>query len=95
MNTLKFIIVLSIFSVLLSCSKNNPANYVTDGTNIVNEFVYSTTADYYLWTDYIPYGINYNAYADPYQLFEDLKYSYLDHWSFLSDDYQLVLKGFL
>ncbi|MBN1251691.1 MAG: hypothetical protein JXR51_00740 [Bacteroidales bacterium] len=94
MKPYKLILILSVISVLFSCTKKDPYTIPQSETEIVNDFVYSTTTTYYLWESQIHTGINYLEYTDSYQLFDDLKNTELDHWSFLHDDYQVVLNSF-
>lgn len=92
---MKQLVISLIFAlVLLSCARNENPIPIDNETQAVNEFVYNTSSMYYLWTNYIPGGIDYTSYTDSYQLFEDIKYSSLDRWSFLHDDYMEILNSF-
>ncbi len=51
----------------------------------VNQFIYETTSDLYLWEKHIPKGLNFKTYQDPKKLFKDMYYPKLDRWSFVTD----------
>ena len=90
-NAIIFVLATFIFN---SCTKNDlPVNTLPDSVSVVNNFIYQTTNDYYLWNDHIPAGINVNDYPNSYDLFDAMYYPTLDHWSFVTDDYQSVLDG--
>jgi len=78
-------IIASLISIFAGCKKDD---LLPDETQIVNQFIYDITTDYYLWESFIPSGIDINAYSDSYDLFETMKYEPLDHWSTVTDDYQ-------
>ncbi len=88
------LIVLLLNGIFLSsCKKDEQpgGNQLPDDIRIVNEFIYNNTIELYLWNEYIPAGININDYPDPYDLFEAMYYPTLDHWSFVTDDFQGIL----
>ncbi len=98
MNTnIKTIIIFFLFALFVfnSCNKDEQptTNQITDEIRIVNKFIYDNTNELYLWNEYIPGGIDINNYPIPYDLFEDMYYPTLDHWSFVTDDYQGVLNS--
>ena len=92
MKQINFIIILSL--LIFSCSEKNEVTTPKTETEIVNEFIFNTSSTYYLWTDQIAPEIDYNLYSDSYNLFEDIKYETLDHWSFIHDNYQEILNSF-
>jgi len=77
-----------VSSSFISCDRNEAGPIATDTVQLVKEFVYEITRDYYLWEEYIPGGININDYSDPFKLFEKMYYPTLDKWSFVTDDYE-------
>jgi len=92
MKQITIIIMLSL--VIFSCKRNETLKPEPTETEIVNDFVYNTSKTYYLWTDNISTEIDYTSYTDSYQLFDDIKYSELDRWSFLHDNYEEILNSF-
>ena len=94
MRKITLFIILSVF--IFSCTDKNKVTPEPENTEteIVNEFVFNISSTYYLWTDQISTEIDYKTYTDSYKLFEDIKNSSLDHWSFLHDNYEEVLNSF-
>ena len=78
-----------------SCNKDDhPAgNQLPAEIKLVNDFIYQNTNSYYLWTEFIPKGINLQDYPNPMDLFNAMYYPKLDNWSFVTDDYKTVLDG--
>jgi len=89
------IFFLFAFFVFNSCNKNDQpiVDKLPEDVRIINEFIYNNTNDLYLWNEYIPGGIDINNYPNPYDLFDAMYYPTLDHWSFVTDDYQTVLNS--
>lgn len=72
--------------LILSCSKDN-AGEVPYLIQKVNRFVLSYSNTYYLWKDKVSYdNKNPKHIEDPFALFDELKYTDLDHWSYLTDN---------
>lgn len=50
----------------------------------LNEAIYYSFKDWYLWAENIPTGINYASYSDPNKLVDKMRFS-ADRWSFLAN----------
>ena len=76
---MKKLIVFLIISITLSSCDNIPK----EKTNLsLNEFIYFTMKDNYLWYDKIP-SLNYNNYSTPEALIDALMYKKIDKWSYI------------
>ena len=76
---LKIYTLLIILPVIFQCSSNFVIN---DSKPPINEFIYHTMKDVYLWNDTIP-AIDYASYDNPEELFNALLNKDKDHWSFM------------
>ena len=85
--TLYLFVAIVLTLTFSACEKDDPKDLLPNETVIVNEFIYNTVSDYYLWDDFIPQDIEIYSYPDPYDLFDVMKYEQLDHWSAATDDY--------
>jgi len=90
---------LSLFSMLLttsSCKKEEEDKPVveTDSLLSVKKFIYDITKQYYLWTDIIPATVDYKVKQSPKELFEQMLLKPDDRWSFTTEDYVTLQKGF-
>ena len=84
---IKLLLVLAVAVLFASCSKEGPELSPQEKVlQRVCRFVYDYTSEAYLWNANIPQGVTYKSAADPYQLFEILRYKELDRWSALSDN---------
>jgi C-terminal processing protease CtpA/Prc len=54
----------------------------------INDFIWETLNDVYLWDDQIPENINRNQEFDSEAYFEKLLFKPTDRWSFITDDYE-------
>ncbi len=90
----KIIATIMVFNLMLVYSCKQDEKILPDDIYEINSFIYDVTNTYYLWEDYIPSGIDINSYTNPEDLFNAMYYPTLDHWSFVSDDYQTVLNSF-
>ena len=90
--TINTILIISLLA-FTSCNRNNGPvviNDLPDEIKLGDDFVYEITSAFYLWIDYMPAGIDKYGYEGPAELFEAMYYPYLDHWSFVTDDYQTL-----
>lgn len=60
----------------------------------INDFIWETLNDIYLWDDQIPQNINRNQEFDPEAYFEKLLFKPTDRWSFITDDYEGLVNSF-
>jgi len=72
--------LLMLFIIIIIFSCGNGVSTKDDATLSLNEFIYFTMKDSYLWYENIP-EIDYKSYTDPQKLVEDLSYKTLDKWS--------------
>ena len=72
---------LLLFTIVLFIQCNDRVSQ-KDSDLSVNEFIYYTMKDIYLWYDKIP-KVDYELYDDPVVLFESLLYKEYDKWSFM------------
>ncbi|HOV14252.1 MAG TPA: PDZ domain-containing protein, partial [Spirochaetota bacterium] len=78
---MKNIFYLLIFiTILIGCPSSDPTK--KPATLSLNEFIYYTMKDSYLWYDTIP-SIEFNNYNDPQELVDALTYKPLDKWSYI------------
>ncbi len=96
----KFLLILLFIITFTSCKKDNPSPLGICSTaqkNVVqtldsldqqycslNEAIYYTFKDWYLWTANIPSSVNYKNYSDPNTLIDAMRYT-KDNWSFIAD----------
>ncbi len=73
-------IVLLIGLTLFGCG--NASSEKSETTLSLNEFIYFTMKDAYLWYDKIP-NVDYASYTDPQTLVDDLSYKTFDKWSYI------------
>lgn len=62
-------------------------------TLLVNKFIHDDMDFFYLWREYMP-DIDYTKEEDSEAYFDKLLYSELDHWSWITDDYEELMKSF-
>ena len=96
--------ILSVFAlmVLWGCSKPddsspkpdpNDPNQASALIQKVNNFIFDTMDDYYLWTTHMPRNIDRRYEKDPAAYFEKLLYKPDDRWSIITDDYEGMTEG--
>lgn len=83
-----FLILLSI--LFSSCEKDNGISKETKG---INQFIHDYMKQYYYWTEDMP-SINPEDQEDSKAYFNNLLYSSIDKWSFITDDYQGLVDYF-
>ena len=80
---------------LLSISCNKEEIIIpTPQTLEVNDFIWKSLNDVYLWDDYIPENIDRTKEIDPEAYFEKLLFKPTDRWSFITDDYEALINSF-
>ncbi len=60
----------------------------------LNDFIWDSMNDYYLWNDFIPQNVDKSADTEPKDLFYKLLYRPTDRWSFITDDYEGLINMF-
>lgn len=98
----KFIVVTLVAAIFVGCSKYDLPNREQEGENSAeeerllkaNQFVYDYTRLAYLWEEYIPANVSYRSADNPQELFELMRYSRLDSWSYVTDNSQETLDEF-
>lgn len=93
-------VVAGLFLMLLilagGCNKDHeviPGN-VPEDIRSVNHFILQNMDTYYLWSDFIPSGLNPDTEPDPNAFFDQFIYKLEDKWSFITDDYQALINHF-
>ena len=92
-------IILSL-SLVVSCTKKEEPQPQTQTkpdppeTSPVNEFIWESMNEYYLWNDYISPNVDKSAKTTPWELFNNLLFKPTDKWSMLTDDYERLSNWF-
>ncbi|MCG8309577.1 MAG: S41 family peptidase [Cytophagales bacterium] len=60
----------------------------------INEFIWKSMNDVYLWDDHIPQNIDVNSEFDPEAYFTKLLFKPTDKWSYITDDYDGLINSF-
>ncbi len=83
--------------ICISCSKDEIKNTGSEKEVLssvdIQEFVYSTMKEVYLWNDKIP-NLTLGNFKKVENLFESICYRNVDKWSFITDDYTKTLNMF-
>jgi C-terminal processing protease CtpA/Prc len=87
-----FASILFVCIALQSCEKDEIKP--SPETLAINDFIWETLNDVYLWEDRIPQNINRNQEFDTEAYFEKLLYKPTDRWSFITDDYEGLVNSF-
>lgn len=83
------IVVLSHFT-FSSCEDDSSSGM---NKKEINEWVYENMLQYYYWTDEIP-QLDPKEESNTYEMFDDLLYSSIDKWSFITNDYEGLMQYF-
>ncbi len=90
--------ILFIFLLLLFFSCKKEVDIVpedkTPEPSPLNDFIWKSMDDYYLWNDFIPTSVDKSVNTDPKDLFFKLLYRPTDRWSFITDDYEGLINMF-
>jgi carboxyl-terminal processing protease len=82
---------------LASCHKDDTPdinNGISSEVRSVNNYIYSNMKYYYLWTEFIPSGLDPEKESDPVSFFNKMLYKADDKWSYITDDYQGLINSF-
>lgn len=91
---MRYVISLAVsLLVLTSTSCNNDEVKPSAETLAINDFIYESMKDMYLWTDFIPGNINRDNEFDSKAYFEKLLYKPSDRWSFITDNYDELVNS--
>ncbi len=83
LTAINIFIVLAFVVTLVSCKDDDID--IDPAALEINRFVWKNMNLYYLWDTKMP-KLNPNRQADSKKFFDDLLYSEIDHWSFITDD---------
>jgi C-terminal processing protease CtpA/Prc len=83
---------IAVMAVIFSCSKDD-LDLAPKETRTINHFIKENMDLYYLWKDNMP-KLNPDTETDPKVYFNKLLFKELDHWSFITDDYQGLIDYF-
>ena len=88
-----FLVYITIaLSFLTSCKEEEilPSDQVLE----INEFIWKSLNDIYLWNDKLPQNIDRSKEFDPKTYFDKLLFKPTDKWSYITDDYQALINSF-
>jgi len=81
---------------LYSCEEEEikPSASPTPEAQAINNFIWKSLNDVYLWEEYIPENIDRSQEFDPKEYFEKLLFKPTDRWSFITEDYESLINSF-
>ena len=87
-----FVYIILVLSCFTSCNEEEvkPSQQIQD----INDFIWKSMDDVYLWNDQLPQNIDRTKEFDPEAYFEKLLYRPTDKWSYITDDYQALINSF-
>lgn len=87
-----FVFVLALLALFVSCREEEikPSTEILE----INEFIWKSMSDVYLWNDYLPQNIDRTNEFDPKAYFDKLLFKPTDLWSFITDDHDALINSF-
>ena len=74
---------------LIACKKDDePVKDNEDAYFVQKKFIWELTETYYYWVNKLPLNPDLSGFDNPYELFDSLKYTPDDRWSFVIENYQ-------
>ena len=95
-NLLPYTFVFTGIFFLYSCEEEEikPLSSPSPEAQAINNFIWKSLNDVYLWEEYIPENIDRSQEFDPKDYFEKLLFKPTDRWSFITEDYESLINSF-
>jgi len=91
--SVSLIITISVILSLVSCQEEEELRPSPE-TLAINDFIWKSMSDVYLWEEFLPTNINRNQEFDSEAYFEKLLFKPTDRWSFITDDHDALVNSF-